>query len=131
MRVAVSSAGWSGPMPAAESELDIGAVSRELWRRKWRILIPTVLVAAMSFVVVNMLTPRYASEARVLIDSRENVFLRPDAEKSLPERAVLDEQAVASQIQMFLSRDLARDIVTEAQARRAAGIRPAAARRVA
>jgi succinoglycan biosynthesis transport protein ExoP len=97
-------------MPAAPGELDVGALRRALWRKKWRILIPTVLVAVVASTAVNMLTPKYRSEARVLIEARENVFLRPDAEKT-QERAALDQEAVASQVQLILSRDLARDII--------------------
>lgn len=115
MRVAVSSGGWSGAMPVAESELDVGAVSRALWRRKWWILLPALAVAAATFVVVNMLTPRYDSEARVLIDTQQNIFLRPDAEKSLPERATLDDQAIASEVQVFLSRDIADAVIRKLQ----------------
>ncbi|MPZ59373.1 MAG: lipopolysaccharide biosynthesis protein [Rhizobiales bacterium] len=97
----------------ADSELDLGALSQALWRHKWRILIPTIAAAVGAFVVVNTLTTRYASDARVLIDVRENVFLRPEAERTTPERTAFDEQAIASQIQIFLSRDLAREVITK------------------
>jgi succinoglycan biosynthesis transport protein ExoP len=101
----------AAPAPrAAPGELDIGALRKALWRKKWRILIPTVLVAVAASTAVNMLTPKYRSEARVLVEARENVFLRPDAEKT-QERAALDQEAVTSQVQLILSRDLARDII--------------------
>jgi succinoglycan biosynthesis transport protein ExoP len=48
-----------------------------LWHRKWWVLGPTLAVAAIAAVAVNLVTPRYKSEARVLIEGRENVFLRP------------------------------------------------------
>jgi uncharacterized protein involved in exopolysaccharide biosynthesis/Mrp family chromosome partitioning ATPase len=57
-----------------------------------------------------MLTPRYKSEARILIDGRENVFLRPNGERN-EERNALDPEAVTSQVQLLLSRDLAREII--------------------
>jgi tyrosine-protein kinase Etk/Wzc len=101
-------------VPAAASvvpgELDAGTLRKALWRKKWRILIPTVLVGVAASTAVNMLTPKYRSEARVLVEARENVFLRPDAEKT-QERAALDQEAVASQVQLILSRDLARDVI--------------------
>jgi uncharacterized protein involved in exopolysaccharide biosynthesis/Mrp family chromosome partitioning ATPase len=55
-------------------------------------------------------TPRYKSEARILIDGRENIFLRPNGERN-EERAALDAEAVTSQVQLVLSRDLAREII--------------------
>ena len=42
----------------------------------------TLLAAGIAFAAVNLMTPRYKSEARVLIETRENIFLRPDAEKT-------------------------------------------------
>ena len=57
-----------------------------------------------------MITPRYKSEARILVDGRENVFLRPNGERN-EERNTLDAEAVTSQVQLVLSRDLAREII--------------------
>jgi len=78
-------------------------------RRNW-IVIPTLAVAVLSFVAVNMVTPRYKSEARILVDGRENAFLRPTGERA-EERTALDAEAVASQVQLVLSRDLAREVI--------------------
>jgi uncharacterized protein involved in exopolysaccharide biosynthesis/Mrp family chromosome partitioning ATPase len=69
-----------------------------------------VLAAVLSIAAVNLLTPRYKSEARILIDGRENVFLRPNGERN-EERTALDAEAVTSQVQLLLSRDLAREII--------------------
>src|SRR3954452_2137443 len=57
-----------------------------------------------------MITPRYKSEARILIDGRESVFLRPNGERT-EERNTVDAEAVTSQVQLLLSRDLAREII--------------------
>jgi uncharacterized protein involved in exopolysaccharide biosynthesis len=98
---------------AADSEFDMAALGRALWQRKWRIILPTIAVALATFAYLSTVTPRYASDARVLIDVRENVFLRPDAERSSPDRTTFDEQAVASQVQVVLSRDLAREVIAK------------------
>jgi uncharacterized protein involved in exopolysaccharide biosynthesis len=92
-------------------ELDIGALGRGLWRRRRIIALLTLVTAALAFTGVSMVTPRYRSEARVLIETRENIFLRPEAEKTLERNATVDQEAVTSQVQLILSRDLARDIV--------------------
>ena len=57
-------------------------------KRSW-ILVPTVLALVLSLAAVNMVTPRYKSEARILIDGRENVFLRPNGDRN-EERSALD-----------------------------------------
>ena len=56
------------------------------------------------------MTPRYKSEARILVDGRENIFLRPNGERN-EERTSVDAEAVTSQVQLLLSRDLAREII--------------------
>jgi succinoglycan biosynthesis transport protein ExoP len=102
------------PDTASDGELDLGAVGRALWRKKWWVLIPALVVAVVTFIGVNLITPRFKSEARVLIDTRENVFLRPEAEKTAErERVVVDPEAVQSQVQLVLSRDLARQVIKQ------------------
>ena len=106
------------PMPVSSSaiptpefgDLDLRSVGRALVRKRGWIILPTVLTAALSITAVNLITPRYKSEARILIDGRENVFLRPNGERS-EERGALDAEAVTSQVQLLLSRDLAREII--------------------
>src|ERR1700709_795150 len=99
--------------PAAASEsgdLDLRALGQALMRKRGWIIVPTVLAAVFSIAAVNLVTPRYKSEARILIDGRENVFLRPNGERN-EERNALDPEAVTSQVQLLLSRDLAREII--------------------
>ena len=59
------------------------------------------------------MTPRYKSEARVLVEGRENIFLRPEAEKAMIDRGTVDPETVTSQVQLVLSRDLAREVIKE------------------
>ena len=91
-------------------DLDLHVLGRALLRRRNWIIIPTMLALVASLVAVNMVTPRYKSEARILIDGRENVFLRPNGERG-EERISLDPEAVTSQVQLVQSRDLAREII--------------------
>src|SRR6266545_1843307 len=98
---------------AFADELDLSAVGRALVRKKLWVIGPTVLVAALTFAAVNLMTPRYKSEARILVDGRENVFLRPEAEKLVERERSLDQEAVTSQVQLVLSRDLARKVIKD------------------
>ena len=72
----------------------------------------TLGAAAIAFIAVSLITPKYKSDSRVLIETRENIFLRPEAEKTI-DRATVDQEAVASQLQLVLSPDLARDIISK------------------
>src|SRR5688500_10000540 len=95
----------SSPETGADGELDLGVVGRALWRKKWWVIVPAFVVAITSFIGVNLMTPRYKSEARLLFEGRESVFLRPEAEKTGDRgRAVIDQEAVTSQVQLVLSR---------------------------
>jgi polysaccharide biosynthesis transport protein len=108
---AVSAPVASRPVAAPETgDLDLHALGQALMRGRSWIIVPTVLAAVLSIAAVNMVTPRYKSEVRILIDGRENVFLRPSGERN-EERNALDAEAVTSQVQLLQSRDLAREII--------------------
>ena len=101
----------SSPVASSDTgDLDLHALGQALRRKRGWIILPTLLAAALSITAVNMITPRYKSEARILVDGRENVFLRPNGERS-EERTSLDAEAVTSQVQLLQSRDLAREII--------------------
>ncbi len=98
------------PATAPVGELDFVAIGQALARKRNWIIVPTVLAAVLSITAVNLITPRYKSEVRILIDGRENVFLRPNGERN-DDRNALDAEAVTSQVQLLQSRDLARDVI--------------------
>ncbi|OAF17893.1 GumC family protein [Bradyrhizobium neotropicale] len=105
------------PAPAAlkqaqveSGDIDLHALGGALARKRGWIIVPTVLALVASVAAVNLVTSRYKSEARILIDGRENVFLRPNSDRA-EERQALDAEAVTSQVQLVLSRDLAREII--------------------
>ncbi len=98
---------------APDGETDMRALGRVVWQKKGRILAVTAIVAGAAFVVVNAITPQFRSESRILLEARENVFLRAEADKNLTERTTIDPEAVASQTQVILSRDLARDVIKQ------------------
>jgi hypothetical protein len=87
-------AGNEAAMPW-DGELDVRGLGRALWARRWWLFVPALTVAVLASVVVNLMTPKYKSEARVLIEGRENVFLRPEAEKpGERDQTLVDQEAV-------------------------------------
>ncbi|MBN8991576.1 MAG: lipopolysaccharide biosynthesis protein [Rhizobiales bacterium] len=101
----------AGQVVAPETgDLDLHALGQALIRKRGWIIVPTVLALVLSLAAVNMVKPRYKSEARILVDGRENVFMRPNGERN-EERNTVDAEAVTSQVQLLLSRDLAREII--------------------
>ena len=93
-----------------DAELDLPALGAVLWRKKWKVLLPTILVGVITLIVVQLITPRYLSETRVYLEERPNAYLRPDVDKNPTDPAV-DEEAVTSQAQIMLSRDLALEVI--------------------
>jgi polysaccharide biosynthesis transport protein len=96
-----------------DADFDLASLGAALWRKRYTILRPTIIVALLTFGVVLMIPPKYQSEARVLVVGRDNVYLRPDADKDIIDRGVVDQEAVTSQAQLILSRDLASEVIAK------------------
>jgi uncharacterized protein involved in exopolysaccharide biosynthesis len=95
---------------APPEALSLGQIATALWRRKLWVVFPTLLAMAGATLFVQFATPIYTAEATILLESRDGPFTRPREDR--PElRSEIDEQAVASQVQVVLSRDLAREAV--------------------
>jgi polysaccharide biosynthesis transport protein len=112
------SVAWQSPRPSArgpvgDADFDLSTLSAALWRNRGRIIRPTIIVALVTFAVVTFIPPKYLSEARVLIVGRDNIYLRPDADKDATDRNTVDPEAVTSQAQLVLSRDLAIEVINK------------------
>ena len=103
-----------GPLQKQDKELDLRALGTSLWRKKWKIIVPGLIAAGLSLLAVNAITPRYKSEARLLVEGRDNIFLRPDAERlSTENRERPDLEALTSQAQILQSREVALTVIKE------------------
>ncbi|BBF93334.1 GumC family protein [Blastochloris tepida] len=104
-------------VPAArehDGDIDLAALGRALWEKRRWILAPTLVALALTFVAVNLMTPIYRAETRILIENGENAFFRPEIERNATvDRALVDPEAVTSQVQILLSRDLGRQVIAE------------------
>ncbi|MDP3409213.1 GumC family protein [Bosea sp. (in: a-proteobacteria)] len=101
--------------PAARDDgrgdmLDLSALWLAIKRRKAWIIGPTLAVLGLSFVAVNLVTPRYTGEARILLENRGTFFTLP-GQSSTDSVGQFDSEAVQSQVQIIMSRDLAREAI--------------------
>jgi polysaccharide biosynthesis transport protein len=96
-----------------ETDVDLSALGAALWRDRYKILRPTLLVALVTFLIVIMIPAKYQSESRVLVMGRDNVYMRPDVDKDVMYRNDVDQEAVTSQAQLVLSRDLAKEVIAQ------------------
>ncbi|WP_028034617.1 exopolysaccharide transport family protein [Chelativorans sp. J32] len=101
-----------GEVMADDVDVDLQRLFSSL-RRDWpRILIVALIVAAVAFLLLSLATPLYRAETRVLIESRESVYTRPQG-AGADERAILDQQGVASQVQVITSTDILTEVARE------------------
>ena len=98
---------------APRGELDLAALGRAIWARRLWIIVPSALALAGSLVVVNLTTPTYRSEARILVESGDNAYTRSEGDRGNADRATIDQEAVQSQVQVVMSRDIERAVAGE------------------
>ncbi|WP_186399000.1 exopolysaccharide transport family protein [Stappia sp. P2PMeth1] len=90
-------------------EIDLSAILGAL-RRSLRWLLPLVVGAALvTFLVLQVVPSRYRAESKVLIET-SNVVYPGEARGAEEERALLDNEGVASQVELLQSRDLLRRV---------------------
>lgn len=97
---------------ADEVEVNFSGLLKALRASVVRILALAMIAAGLAYLWVNIQTPLYQSETQVLIESQETTFTRPSGETQASDgSSMMSEEAVASQIQIITSRDLARKVV--------------------
>ena len=95
-------------------EIDLAALKRAVARRKKIIFGATLAVAALAGAYVTIATPRYTAESQILLENQESFFTRPERQSQGTElQTAADPEAVASQVQLVASRDLARRAVRD------------------
>ncbi|CZT34843.1 GumC family protein [Rhizobium sp. 9140] len=91
-------------------DIDLGGLFRAIWRRRTRVLLTTVAVAALAFTAAHMISPRYDSEARLLIEPREPEFSSMTLQPSAASATSFDEPGISSEVQLLRSVDLIKQV---------------------
>ncbi|WP_269930221.1 GumC family protein [Aminobacter sp. HY435] len=76
------------------------------WRR---LAIVVFAVTGLAFVFASLATPHYRAETKILIETRESVFTRPDGSGE-SDRPMLDEEGVTSQVEIIGSTDILKQV---------------------
>ncbi|VVC54859.1 Lipopolysaccharide biosynthesis protein [Beijerinckiaceae bacterium RH AL1] len=106
-----------GVMPAdseGTGEIDLRAIGGALRRRLGLLVVVAVAACLLIAVIVNVITPRYTA-AQILLENQETFFTRPDRTnvQQTDVAQQLDAEAVASQVQLMTSRDIARKAIKQ------------------
>ena len=95
-------------------EIDAGALLSSLIRKLPYLIVFLGIVAVGTYVGLGQIAPVYKSEATLLIETGESDLTRTsDSGGSQASNVPLDEQAIASQVQLIKSRDLAETVAKQ------------------
>lgn len=97
---------------ASDVDVDLGRLFSSLARNWLRILTAALAITALAFVLAWTATPHYNAETRMLIETRESVFTRPEGSGE-NERPILDEEGVTSQVEVISSTDILKQVAKE------------------
>jgi len=104
----------SSSATAISDDIDIAALLRVLNQKKFWIIGLAALAAILTYIALGFVAPRYYSEARIIIENENNYYKRPaDAQSQNQQNSKTDQETVASQVQVLLSRDLALGVVND------------------
>ncbi|WP_121644294.1 GumC family protein [Notoacmeibacter ruber] len=88
-------------------DLDMGALFGALWVHRLKIVLAILLCTALAVFAVLVLPKSYRSEARLIVETGESVFTRPNA----ADQSALDAQAVESQVALATSTEVLSNVI--------------------
>jgi uncharacterized protein involved in exopolysaccharide biosynthesis/Mrp family chromosome partitioning ATPase len=94
---------------ASDIDVDLGRLFGSLAVRWKRILSVALAVTALALVLVWLAAPHYRAETKISIEPRESPYTRPDSNDE-NNRPFLDEESVASQVEMIRSTRLLKQV---------------------
>ena len=91
-------------------DIDLGGLFGAIWRNRMRVLLATVACAGLAFAGASLIAPKFKSEARLLIETREPAFTTGTDRTQAREQPPFDELGIASQVQILKSADLIKQV---------------------
>ncbi|CCM75092.1 GumC family protein [Rhizobium mesoamericanum] len=100
----------SGVSGNQDVDIDLGQLVRAIWTRRLKILAIAAMGAGVAFTGAKMISPKYRSETRILIEPRAPAFANAQVNDTNA-GPLLDELNIASQVQLLQSADLIKQII--------------------
>ncbi len=100
----------SGVSGNQDVDIDLGQLVRAVWARRLKVLAITALGAGVAFTGAKMISPKYRSETRILIEPRAPAFANAQVSDNNA-GPLLDELNIASQVQLLQSADLIKQVI--------------------
>lgn len=95
-----------------DAEVDLRVVFRAIRRRLPLLVVIAAAVGAAVYFLLSSMDATYQAETTVLIESGESSLTRTTTDAN-DSATLLDQQGIASQVQLIRSRDLARAVIAE------------------
>ena len=93
----------------SDVDVDLRQLFASLARNWMRILVVALVVTGIAFALAWVATPHFMGETRILIETRESVFTRPESTAET-DRPILDEEGIASQVEVIGSTDILKQV---------------------
>jgi exopolysaccharide transport family protein len=100
----------SGVVGHQDVDIDLGQLVRGVWARRLKVVAITLLGAGVAFAGAKMISPKYRSETRILIEPRAPAFATAQSTDANAGQ-LLDELNIASQVQLLQSADLIKQVI--------------------
>lgn len=95
---------------AADVDVDLRQLFASLARNWLRILLFVLVVTGLAFAFASLATKHYKAETQVEIALRESVYTRPAGSNNDGDKPILDEQGVATQVQIISSNEILKQV---------------------
>lgn len=95
---------------AADVDVDLGQLFASLARNWLRILLAVLVVTGLAFALASLATKHYKAQTQVEIVPRESVYTRPAGSNNDGDKPILDEQGVATQVQIISSNEILKQV---------------------
>ncbi|MCQ8875870.1 exopolysaccharide transport family protein [Mesorhizobium sp. LMG17149] len=95
---------------AADVDVDLRQLFASLARNWLRIVLVVLLATGLAFAFASLATRHYKAETQVEIAPRESIYTRPASNNNDTDRPILDEQGVATQVQIISSNEILKQV---------------------
>src|SRR5882724_1556505 len=97
---------------AADVDVDLRQLFTSLARNWLRILVVALVVTGLAFAFAWLATPHYKAETKLLIETLESALTGPDGTND-NDKPILDEEGVASQVEVISSTDILKQVASK------------------
>ncbi len=97
-----------------DDDIDVIGLFAALKKRWWLVLLITILTAVGLFLFLSAIPPRYESNARIIIENKDNAFNRTLNDNGGQQtNNQFDEEAIRSQVEIISSDKIALEIIAQ------------------